>query len=99
MKFQNALQPEKPFFVYYAPGATHAPHHVPKEYIEKHKGEFEEGWDKMREEILARQIANGISPEGTNLTEKPTAIPNWDDLTDDEKTLFKHQAEVFAALY
>ena len=97
MKFQQALAPAKPFFLYYAPGATHAPHHVPKKYIDKHKGEFEEGWDKMREEILVRQIASGISPEGTNLTEKPTAIPNWDDLTDDEKALFKHQAEVFAA--
>jgi len=97
MKFQQALRPDKPFFVYYAPGATHAPHHVPKKYIEKHKGEFEEGWDKMREEILKRQIATEISPEGTQLTEKPSAIPNWDDLTDDEKTLFKHQAEVFAA--
>jgi arylsulfatase len=97
MKFQNALQPDKPFFMYYAPGATHAPHHVPKDYIEKHKGEFEEGWDKMRKEILARQIEKGICPEGTQLTEKPSAIPNWDDLTEDEKTLFKHQAEVFAA--
>ncbi len=97
MKFQKALAPEKPFFVYYAPGATHAPHHVPKNYIEKHKGQFDQGWDKMREEVLARQIESGIAPEGTVLTKKPSAIPNWDDLTADEKTLFKHQAEVFAA--
>jgi len=97
MKFQNALAPDKPFFVYYAPGATHAPHHVPKEWIEKHKGEFEEGWDKMREEILARQIETGLTPEGTVLADKPSAIPNWDDLTEDEKILFKHQAEVFGA--
>ena len=97
MKFQKALQPDKPFFVYYAPGATHAPHHVPEKYIEKHKGQFEEGWDKMREKILLSQIQSGIVPEGTILTEKPAAIPNWADLTDDEKTLFKHQAEVFAA--
>jgi arylsulfatase len=97
MKYQNALTPDKPFFIYFAPGATHAPHHVPKKYIEKHKGEFDEGWDKMREEILARQIEAGVVPEGTQLTEKPSAIPNWDDLTDDQKTLFKHQAEVFAA--
>lgn len=96
MKYQKALTLDKPFFVYYAPGATHAPHHVPKKYIEKHKGQFEQGWDKMREEILARQIASGMVPEGTLLTAKPKAIPNWDDLTDDEKTLFKHQAEVFA---
>ena len=96
VKFHKALEPEKPFFVYYSPGATHAPHHVPKEYIKKHKGEFEEGWDKMREEILARQLESGLVPKGTKLTEKPSAVPNWDDLTDDEKTLFKHQAEVFA---
>ena len=97
MEFQKALQPDKPFFVYYAPGAVHAPHHVPKKYIEKHKGQFDQGWDKMREEILSRQIELGISPKGTKLTEKPKAIPNWDDLTADEKKLFKHQAEVFAA--
>jgi len=97
MKFQNALTPDKPFFVYYAPGATHAPHHVPKKYIERHKGEFDKGWDKMREEVLARQIKAGIVPKGTALTEKPSAIPNWDGLSVDEKTLFKHQAEVFAA--
>lgn len=96
IKFQKALQPEKPFFVYFAPGATHAPHHVPEKYIKKHKGEFDQGWDKMREEILARQIASGLAPEGTKLTEKPSAIPNWGDLSQDEKTLFKHQAEVFA---
>ena len=97
MKFEQALQPDKPFFLYYAPGATHAPHHVPEKYIKKHKGEFEAGWDKMREEILARQIAAGIAPEKTQLPEKPSAIPNWADLTADEQKLFKHQAEVFAA--
>jgi len=97
MKFQKALTPEKPFFVYYAPGATHAPHHVPKEYIDRKKGMFDQGWDKMREEILARQLENGIIPEGTQATEKPSAIPNWDDLSDDEKRLFTHQAEVFGA--
>ena len=96
MKYQKALTPDKPFFVYYAPGATHAPHHVPKDYIKRWEGKFEQGWDKMREEILARQLASGIVPEGTKLTEKPTAIPAWDDLTDDEKMLFKHQVAVFA---
>ena len=96
IKFQQALAPEKPFFVYYAPGATHAPHHVPEKWIKRHDGEFEKGWDEMRKEILGRQIASGLVPEGTQLTEKPPAIPNWEDLNDDEKTLFKHQAEVFA---
>jgi len=95
MKFQKTLTPDKPFFMYYAPGATHAPHHVPEDWIKKCDGYFEEGWDKMRAEILARQIETGIIPEGTELTEKPSAIPNWDELTEEEKTLFKHQAEVF----
>ena len=97
IKYQKALTPDKPFFAYFAPGATHAPHHVPKEWIERWEGKFDQGWDKMREEILARQIEAGIVPEGTTLPEKPTAIPNWDDLTDDQKRLFKHQAEVFGA--
>jgi len=96
MKFQKALTPDKPFFMYYAPGATHAPHHVPEEWIERWDGKFEQGWDKMREEILDRQIESGVVPEGTAMTEKPAAIPNWDDLTADEKHLFKHQVEVFA---
>lgn len=96
MKFQKALTPDKPFFVYYAPGAVHAPHHVPKKYIEKHKGQFDQGWDNMREEILARQIAAGIVPEGTPLADKPTAIKDWDELSDDQRKLFKRQAEVFA---
>ncbi|MCK4990130.1 MAG: sulfatase-like hydrolase/transferase, partial [Bacteroidales bacterium] len=96
VKFQKALTPDKPFFVYYAPGATHAPHHVPKEWISRWEGKFEQGWDVMREEILARQIAAGIVPEETTLAEKPSAIPNWDELSDEEQTLFKHQAAVFA---
>ena len=64
MKFQKALTPDKPFFMYFAPGATHAPHHVPKEWIDKNKGRFDAGWDKMREETLARQIELGVVPQG-----------------------------------
>lgn len=97
IKYQKALTPDKPFFVYYAPGATHAPHHVPKDWIARWKGKFDQGWDKMREEILARQIANGTVPEGTKLAPKPEAIPDWDTLSADEKRLFARQAEVFAA--
>lgn len=95
--YQNALTPDKPFFIYYAPGATHAPHHVPKDWIARWKGKFDQGWDKMREEILERQIANGVVPKGTPLAPKPAAIPDWDTLSDDEKRLFTRQAEVFAA--
>ena len=96
MKFQKALTPDKPFFVYFAPGATHAPHHVPQSYIDNWKGKFDQGWDKLREEILARQIERGIVPRGTQLPSKPSAIPDWDSLSADEKKLFAHQVEVFA---
>ncbi len=81
MKFQKSLTPDKPFFIYFAPGATHAPHHVPKEWIAKYKGRFDEGWDKLREETLARQIALGVVPPGTKLANKPEAIKDWDKLT------------------
>jgi arylsulfatase A-like enzyme len=97
IKFQKALTPDKPFFVYYAPGATHAPHHVPKEWIKRWEGKFDQGWDKLREEIFQRQIANGIVPEGTKMAPKPKAIPDWETLSADEKKLYAHQAEVFAA--
>ena len=97
IKFQKAMTPDKPFFVYYAPGATHAPHHVPKEWIAKWKGKFDQGWDKLRQEILARQIKLGIVPKGTKAAPKPKAIPDWDTLSPDQKKLYAHQFEVFAA--
>jgi arylsulfatase len=96
MKFQKALTPDKPFFIYFAPGATHAPHHVPKEWIEKNKGRFDKGWDVLREEILARQIELGVVPPGTKLANKPEAIQDWDKLSADEKKLFARQMEVYA---
>lgn len=97
MRFQKALTPDKPFFLYFAPGATHAPHHVPKEWIAKYKGKFDQGWDKLREETLARQIKLGVVPQGTKLASKPEAIKDWDKLSGDEKRLFARQMEVFAA--
>jgi len=97
MKFQKALTPDKPFFIYFAPGAVHAPHHVPKEWIDKEKGRFDGGWDKMREETLARQIAQGVVPPGTKLAGKPEGIKDWDKLTADEQKLFARQMEVYAA--
>jgi arylsulfatase len=96
LKYQKALTPDKPFFIYYAPGAVHAPHHVPAEWAARWKGKFDQGWDKLREEILARQIEKGIVPKGTKLASKPDAIPDWNDLSADEKRLFTRQAEVFA---
>lgn len=97
VRFQKALTPDRPFFVYYAPGAVHAPHHVPQEWIDRWKGKFDQGWDAMRAEILARQIKLGIVPEGTQLAPRPEAIPAWETLSDDQKRLFTRQFEVFAA--
>jgi arylsulfatase len=93
----KSLTPDKPFFMYFAPGGTHAPHHVPAEWIAKYKGKFDQGWDKLREETLARQKQLGIVPPDTVLAPKPEAIKDWDKLTADEKKLFAHQMEVFAA--
>lgn len=97
IKHQKALTPDRPSFVYFAPGATHAPHHVPKVWIDRWKGKFDQGWDKIREESLARQIALGVVPPDTKLAPKPPAIKDWDKLSADEKRLFARQAEVFAA--
>ncbi len=96
VRFQQALTPEKPFYMYFATGATHAPHHVPKEGIAKYKGEFDRGWDKLREETLARQLEKGIVPAGTKLTARPAEIPAWDSLSADQKRLFARQMETFA---
>jgi arylsulfatase A-like enzyme len=96
MQYQKSLTPDKPFFMYFAPGATHAPHHVPKKWIAKYKGKFDQGWDKLREETLARQIKLGVVPPGTKLAPKPEAIKDWAALSPDEKKLFARQMEVFA---
>lgn len=96
MRTQQSLQPDKPFFIYYAPGATHAPHHVPQEWIDKYKGKFDHGWDKVREETIARQKRLGVIPEDTELAPKPDAIKDWADLSDKEQKLFARQMEVYA---
>jgi len=96
MQSVKSLTPDKPFFIYFAPGATHAPHHVPREWIEKYKGKFDQGWDKLREETLARQIKLGVVPAGTKLAPKPEAVKDWDKLSADEKKLFARQMEVYA---
>jgi arylsulfatase len=95
--YQKAMTPDKPFFAYYAPGAVHAPHHVPAEWIARWKGKFDQGWDRLREETLARQLKLGVVPPGTKLAPKPAAIKDWTALTPEEKRLFAHQAEVYAA--
>ena len=96
MRSVKALAPDKPFFMYFAPGAMHAPLHVPKQWIAKYKGRFDSGWDKLREETLAKQIALGVVPQATNLAPKPEFIKDWDSLSADEKRLFARQMEVFA---
>lgn len=94
---EKSATPDRPFFIYYAPGATHAPHHVPQAWIGKFKGEFDQGWDKYREETFQRQLKLGVIPPGTKLTPRPTEIPAWDSLTPDEKRVASRLMEVFAA--
>jgi arylsulfatase len=96
MKFQKALSPNKPFYIYYAPGAAHAPHHVPAEWRDKYKGKFDQGWDKVREETLERQKKLGVVPANTKLGPKPKDIKDWDTLSADEKKLFTRQMETYA---
>ena len=96
MKSEKALTPDKPVFMYFAPGATHAPHHVPKDWIAKYKGKFDQGWDKLRAETLERQKRLGVVPGDTKLAAKPNEIKDWDKLSADERRLFARQMEVFA---
>jgi arylsulfatase len=93
---QQSLTPDKPFYMYFAPGATHAPHHVPKEWIAKYKGQFSQGWDKLREETFERQKKMGIIPPDTKLTPRPKEIPAWDDMNAEQKRLFERQMEAYA---
>ncbi|MDN3641922.1 arylsulfatase [Lutimonas halocynthiae] len=96
IKFQKAMTPDKPFMVYYAPGAVHAPHHAPKEWIEKYNGKFDAGWQKLREETFARQKEMGIIPQNTKLAPMPSDIKDWESLSANEKKLFALQIETFA---
>jgi arylsulfatase A-like enzyme len=93
---QQSLTPDKPFYMYFATGATHAPHHVAPEWIAKYKGKFASGWDKLREETFARQKKLGVVPADTQLTARPKEIPAWADMTDQQKKLFERQMETFA---
>jgi len=93
---QKALMPDKPFFAYFAPGATHAPHHVPPEWSEKYKGTFDDGWDALRERIFERQKELGVIPGDAELTARPTEIPAWDEMDDDLKPVLARQMEVYA---
>jgi arylsulfatase len=94
---QKSVTPDRPFFIYCAPGATHAPHHVPKDWIERFKGQFDQGWDRYREETYQRQLRLGVIPADTKLTPRPAEIPAWDSLSADQKRIAARLMETFAA--
>src|SRR4051794_23823119 len=96
---QKALMADKPFFMYYAPGATHAPHQVPPEWSAKYQGEFDEGWDRLREQIIARQKELGVVPPDAELTARPDEIPAWDEMPEDLKPVLVRQMEVYAGFF
>jgi arylsulfatase len=93
---QKALMPDKPFFMYFAPGATHAPHHVPKEWADRYAGAFDDGWDALRERIFARQKELGVIPPDAELTRRHDEIPSWDEMPEDLKPVLRRQMEVYA---
>jgi arylsulfatase A-like enzyme len=96
VKAQQSMTPDKPFFVYYATGAVHAPHHVPQAWADKYTGQFDKGWDQVRKETLERQKQLGVVPATTRLGDRPKDIQAWDALPADQRRLFARQAEVFA---
>ena len=96
IRTEKAMTPDKPFFVYFAPGATHAPHHVPKEWADKYAGAFDDGWDALRERTFARQKELGIVPEGTDLTARDAVMPAWEDMPGELLPVLRRQAEVYA---
>lgn len=96
IRMQNAVAPNKPFFCYYATGTAHAPHHCPQDWIAKFDGQFDQGWDQLRKESLARQKQLGVVPQNTKLTERSKGIPAWDSLDDRQKEVFARMMEVYA---
>jgi arylsulfatase len=96
LRTQKSLAPDKPFFMYFAPGATHAPHHVPKEWADKYKGKFDQGWDEVREETIEQQKKLGVVPGDAELTVRSEGIPAWDDIEEDMKPVLARQMEIYA---
>ena len=90
------VDPEKPFYLHFCPGATHAPHHVPKEWADRYKGVFDDGWDAYREKVFARQKELGILPQDAELSRHDPDVPAWESLTDDQRRLYARMMEVFA---
>ena len=96
VRSQKSLMPDKPFFTYFAPGATHAPHHVPREWADKYKGRFDAGWDALREETFARQKELGVIPPEAELTPRHDQIPAWEDMREELKPVLRRQMEIYA---
>src|SRR5512143_251025 len=96
MRSVKSLTPDKPFFIYFAPGATHAPHQVPKEWADKYKGKFDQGWDKLREETFARQKMLGVVPPNAELTKRPKEVPPWDEMDPRLRAVLAREMEVYA---
>lgn len=94
---QKAAEPDKPFFIWYTPGTAHAPHQAPKKWIDMFKGKFDQGWDRLREEIFERQLASCLIPANTKLTKRPDILPAWESLSTNQKRIYSRFMEVFAA--
>jgi arylsulfatase len=96
LREQQAFSPDKPFFMYWAPGAAHGPHHIMKEWADKYKGKFDDGWDKYRERVFANQKAKGWIPQNAQLTPRPATLPSWDSIPESEKPFQRRLMEVWA---
>jgi arylsulfatase len=96
IKDLRAVSPERPFLLWFAPGACHAPHQAPRDYIERYRGHFDQGWDRWREEVFDRQVASGLLPPGTRLSERPRWVPAWDSLSTEQRRLYARMMEVYA---
>jgi arylsulfatase A-like enzyme len=96
IKDLRAVAPQKPFFLWFTPGACHAPHHAPSEFIDRYRGQFDLGWDAWRDQVFARQVSSSLLPPGTRLSERPSWVPAWDSLNHDEKRLYARMMEVYA---
>jgi arylsulfatase len=96
LRTQQTLMPDKPFFMYFAPGATHAPHHVPKEWADRYVGRFDQGWDTLREATFARQKALGVVPPEAELTARSPGVPAWDEVAPELKPVLARQMEIYA---
>ena len=96
IKDLRAFRTDKPFLLYFAPGACHAPHQAPPQWIAPYRGRFDQGWDAWRDSVYARQVASGLLPKGTELSERPSWVPAWDTLSADERRLYARMMEVYA---